>query len=94
MNDLGRPGHGTLGAFLRSHREAAGLTQQELARQAGISLVALRDLEQGRTVRPRRQSLLKLAVALRLERAVLGLLALHAGTRLQRSPTANGPRAE
>jgi transcriptional regulator with XRE-family HTH domain len=132
MNDLGRSGHRTLGAFLRSRREAAGLTQEALARQAGISLGALRDLEQGRTVRPRRQSLLKLAAALRLEgterqefisadhspgtsagpgitlrlevlgslaawrdgrplalgppaqQAVLGLLALHTGTRLRR----------
>jgi DNA-binding SARP family transcriptional activator/tetratricopeptide (TPR) repeat protein/DNA-binding XRE family transcriptional regulator len=132
MNDLGRRGHGTLDVFLRSHREAAGLTQEALARRAGISLGALRDLEQGRTARPRGQSLLKLAAALRLEgaerqefisadlspgpkagpgisprlevlgsltawrdgaplalgppaqRAVLGLLALHTGTRLQR----------
>ena len=132
MNDLGRPRRGTLDAFLRAHREAAGLTQQALAKQAGISVGALRDLEQGRTAQPRRLSLLKLAAALRLEgaereeflnpgpgpgpragpastlrlevlgslavwrdgvplalgppaqRAVLGLLALHAGTRLPR----------
>src|ERR1700722_4354422 len=132
MNDLGRQRRGTLDALLRSHREAVGLTQQALAKQASISVGALRDLEQGRTARPRRQSLLKLAAALRLEagerggffnadlspgprtgpagtlrlevlgslavwrdgvplalgppaqRAVLGLLALHVGTRLPR----------
>ena len=50
-----------LAALLRAQRESAGLTQRQLAGQAGVSLGALQDLEQGRTVRPRRQSLDRLA---------------------------------
>src|SRR5215472_14554087 len=57
---------GPLAVLLRARRENAGLTQRELASQAGISLGALQDLEQGRTGRPRRQSLDRLAVVLRL----------------------------
>jgi DNA-binding SARP family transcriptional activator len=111
-----------LAELLGGHRKAAGLTQRQLAGQAGISLGAVRDLEQGRTLRPRPGSLTGLAAALRLspgqlaeparatgdrglrvevlgplaawrdglpvplgpvrQRAVLGLLALHAGTSL------------
>src|ERR1700722_11197865 len=67
MNDLGRQRRGTLDALLRSHREAVGLTQQALAKQASISVGGRRDLGRGRTALPRRQSLLKLAAALRLE---------------------------
>jgi DNA-binding SARP family transcriptional activator/tetratricopeptide (TPR) repeat protein len=57
---------GQLAALLRGHREAAGLTQGQLAGQAGVSVGALQDLEQGRTVRPRPRSLDRLALALRL----------------------------
>jgi transcriptional regulator with XRE-family HTH domain len=60
------PPDGPLAVLLRARRESAGLTQRELASQAGISLGALQDLEQGRTGRPRRQSLGRLAVVLRL----------------------------
>jgi DNA-binding SARP family transcriptional activator/tetratricopeptide (TPR) repeat protein/DNA-binding XRE family transcriptional regulator len=131
----GRP-PGALAALWRTRRESAGLTQRQLAHRAGISLGALEDLEQGRTVRPRRESLAGLAAALRLspdqleedagppaapaaprgngnraaglrvevlgplavwrdglpvplgpvrQRAVLGLLVLHAGTSLNRA---------
>ena len=127
---------GTLAALLRTRREGAGLTQRQLAHRAGISLGALEDLEQGRTVQPRPESLAGLAAALRLtpdqleedtgraappaaprgtgnraawlrvevlgplavwrdglpvplgpvrQRAVLGLLVLHAGTSLNRA---------
>src|SRR5690348_6951197 len=58
--------HGALAGLLRAHRESAGLTQQQLATQAGISLGALQDVEQGRTARPRGRSLDRLAMVLRL----------------------------
>jgi DNA-binding SARP family transcriptional activator/transcriptional regulator with XRE-family HTH domain len=42
-----------LGAVIRQHRIAAGMTQRELATAANVSIGALRDLEQGRTAYPR-----------------------------------------
>ena len=53
--------------MLRTHREAAGLTQQELSTRAGISTAAVRDLEQGRTRRPHPRTTRALATALRLD---------------------------
>jgi transcriptional regulator with XRE-family HTH domain len=50
---------GRLAALLRAHRTAAGLTQRQLAGKAGVSLGAL---EQGRTRRPRGQTLPRLAI--------------------------------
>jgi transcriptional regulator with XRE-family HTH domain len=38
----------TLGALLRDARQAAGLTQAELARRAGTSQAAISDIERGR----------------------------------------------
>src|SRR5689334_23309110 len=58
-----------LGALILGHRHAARLTQHELARRAAISVGAVRDLEQGRTRRPRPDSLAALARALRLSQA-------------------------
>src|ERR1700720_1397849 len=49
-------GHGDDGSArnrIRAYRIAAGLTQQQLARTAGISIGVVRDLEQGRTTRLR-----------------------------------------
>jgi DNA-binding SARP family transcriptional activator/predicted negative regulator of RcsB-dependent stress response/DNA-binding XRE family transcriptional regulator len=57
----GRP---PFGRALRELRAAAGLTQAGLARRAGISLGAVRDLEQGRRSRPRPGSVARLAAAL------------------------------
>jgi transcriptional regulator with XRE-family HTH domain len=42
------------------------MTQRELARQAGLSAAAIRDLEQGRTKSPRPDSLQVIAAALAL----------------------------
>jgi DNA-binding SARP family transcriptional activator/DNA-binding XRE family transcriptional regulator len=42
-----------IGVLINDRRIAAGLTQRELAEAAGVSLGALRDLEQGRTSFPR-----------------------------------------
>src|ERR1700689_2301720 len=53
-------------ALLRDYRRAAALTQHELASRAGVSVGAVRDLEQGRTHRPRPAVLAALANALDL----------------------------
>jgi DNA-binding SARP family transcriptional activator/DNA-binding XRE family transcriptional regulator/Tfp pilus assembly protein PilF len=56
----------SLGALLREYRLGAGMTQRELARRAGLSVRALRDIEQGRVGQPRWHSVQGLAAALRL----------------------------
>ena len=57
----------TFGDLLRQHRQAAGLTQEELAEQANLSLRAISDLERGIKQHPRRQTLQLLAAALNLD---------------------------
>jgi len=64
--DSQRPGD--IGAFVRARRQAAGLTQQQLADRAGVSVASVRDLEQGRVGRPRSAPASRLADALRLDR--------------------------
>ena len=55
---------GEVGPSLRSRRQAAGLTQRELADRAGMSVRAVRYLESGRTRAPRSASLRQLEQAL------------------------------
>jgi DNA-binding SARP family transcriptional activator len=57
------------GSLLRDGRVRAGLTQRDLARAAGISVAAVRDLEQGRSQRPRAVNTTALARALGLPSA-------------------------
>ncbi|MGW0771884.1 helix-turn-helix domain-containing protein [Streptomyces sp. NPDC002676] len=57
---------GGFGALLRARRSGAGLTQEELAERSGLSVRAIRDLEQGRVARPRRETLRLLTTALGL----------------------------
>jgi transcriptional regulator with XRE-family HTH domain len=52
------------GLRLRELREAAGLTQQQLADAAGLKLGGLRDIEQGASRAPRWDTVLALANAL------------------------------
>ncbi|GAA3585458.1 hypothetical protein GCM10022419_079260 [Nonomuraea rosea] len=52
--------------LLRTHRDRARLTQEELAERARMSVRALRDLERGRTRFPHRTSIRRLALALEL----------------------------
>ena len=56
----------TAGVLVRQWRAAAGLTQQELAARAGVSVGAVRDLEQGRVARPQARIVEQLAGALGL----------------------------
>jgi DNA-binding SARP family transcriptional activator/DNA-binding XRE family transcriptional regulator len=56
-----------VGMLVRTCRREAGLTQQELAVKAGLSVGALRDIEQSRRRRPRLSSVLALANALDLD---------------------------
>jgi len=82
------------GSLIRIRRRAAGLTQQELADLAQVSLGTVRDLEQGRTHRPSRGSMTRLAGALGLDAARLQTLMRSppepAGPEGGRRPRASG----
>ncbi|MFD8756192.1 ATP-binding protein [Kitasatospora sp. NPDC059577] len=58
---------GGFSRLLAGHRVAAGLTQEELAAAAGVSLRALGDMERGRTRGPQRRTVRALAAALGLD---------------------------
>ncbi|WP_406027723.1 helix-turn-helix domain-containing protein [Nocardioides sp. NBC_00850] len=66
MTEAGVRHEGMFGPRLRQLRESRSLTQGALARAAGLSVASIRDLEQGRTRRPRAASLRALADALSL----------------------------
>lgn len=65
---------GSFGSILRQYRSAAGLTQEELARQSGLSVRAVSDMERGRTTRPYARTLRLLADALDLDEPARGRL--------------------
>lgn len=69
-----------LGALVRSYRRSAGLTQHGLAANSGLSIAAVRDIEQGRRPSPRKESLAALAKALGLDSRQAHLLQ-HAARR-------------
>src|SRR5262249_8969651 len=69
--------------LIRARRLANGLTQQELARLAEVSVGALRDLEQGRTRRPHPRLVARLA-------RVLGLDAVQAAELAASGAAAGG----
>jgi tetratricopeptide (TPR) repeat protein/transcriptional regulator with XRE-family HTH domain len=60
-------GRTEFGRLLREHRERALLSQEGLAHRAGLSTRAIRDLEAGRTGRPRAASVRLLVEALDLQ---------------------------
>jgi tetratricopeptide (TPR) repeat protein/DNA-binding XRE family transcriptional regulator len=70
--EQGRDGPGrpdtlnTLGALLRRHRVAAGLSQEELAQRSGLSVRAISNIERGLTASPYSRSVRMLAEALAL----------------------------
>jgi DNA-binding SARP family transcriptional activator/DNA-binding XRE family transcriptional regulator len=68
-----------LGGLVRGWRGMAGLSQRELAARSGLSVTAVRDLEQGRSRRPRAGSLAALARALGLDAEQAAALARAAG---------------
>jgi tetratricopeptide (TPR) repeat protein/transcriptional regulator with XRE-family HTH domain len=74
-------GAGEFGEMLRRRRLAAGLTQEDLASQAEMSVRAIGDLECGRTTRPFRRSVRQLAAALGLEGTAADEFASHALAR-------------
>jgi DNA-binding SARP family transcriptional activator/tetratricopeptide (TPR) repeat protein len=61
------PERPTVGRLLRTLRLRGGMTQRELAVRAGLSIAALRDLEQGRSTRPRHASVEAITAALGLD---------------------------
>jgi tetratricopeptide (TPR) repeat protein/transcriptional regulator with XRE-family HTH domain len=64
----------TFGDLLRRYRLAAGLTQEELAARAGLSLRGISDLERGARRAPRRDTVQLLSEALHLSEAEQSLL--------------------
>lgn len=58
-----------MGRMLRTLRLRAGLTQQLLAELSGVSVAGVRDVEQGRVLRPRASTMNRLSAALGLSRA-------------------------
>ena len=73
------------GELLRALRLHAGLTQRELADRAGLSAGAIRDLEQGRTRSPKRDSIEAIAAALKLSDQDAGKL--HTAAKAHRTAT-------
>jgi DNA-binding SARP family transcriptional activator/DNA-binding XRE family transcriptional regulator len=67
-------GPARLASLVRGYRQAAGWTQQQLASRSGLSVGAVRDVEQGRTGRPRPASVRRLADCLDLDQARRGEL--------------------
>jgi predicted ATPase/DNA-binding XRE family transcriptional regulator len=83
-------GETTFALLLRRHRQAARLTQQELAERAGLSERAVNDLERGARQRPRRDTVALLAAALGLvapERAVFEAAARRSAHTAVELPT-------
>jgi transcriptional regulator with XRE-family HTH domain len=72
---------GAFGAWLRSCRQAAGLSQEVLAEGAGLSVRAVRNLERGRTG-PHMGSIHQLADALKLRGEARGQFFATAGQQL------------
>jgi DNA-binding SARP family transcriptional activator/DNA-binding XRE family transcriptional regulator len=67
--EIGRTPPEGMGSLLKGYREDRGVTQRELAAAVGMSIGALRDLEQGRTRFPRWGIVEELAAVLSLGRA-------------------------
>ena len=71
------------GDLLRRHRQAAGLTQEELAARSGLSVRGLSDLERGVHAIPRKDTVLLLVEALGEGRGIASLLAAYAAVAVE-----------
>lgn len=81
----------SVGALLRSHRQAAKLTMEELAEASGVSARAISDMERGHSRRPQRRTLKAIIDALGLDReGERGLLSAAAAARETLVPRAPG----
>jgi transcriptional regulator with XRE-family HTH domain len=80
-----------LGRILRQHRSRVGMTQQQLADFSTVSVRAIRDLERGATLRPRRETLRLIADTLMLDVSGRSELERAAG-RVRRAPSAREER--
>lgn len=69
------------GDLLRNYRRAAGMTQEELAAEAGLSTRGLSDLERGARLAPRKETVQLLCEALHLSEAERTLLETAARQR-------------
>ena len=90
-----REGSGDFGGRLRRHREAAGLSQEELAERAALTAKAISALERGERQRPYPQTVRALADALNLSDADRSALIASVPNRVrpQRSDEAiSGPQ--
>jgi transcriptional regulator with XRE-family HTH domain len=76
---------GMFSELLRRHRLAVGLTQEELAEQAGLSARGIADLERGARTRPYPATLKRLVEALGLPEAAV--TELYAARRASLSAT-------
>ena len=63
---MGKEQHASFGSHLRRYREAAGLTQEELAERAGLASAAISALERGVRQRPYPHTVEALVTALGL----------------------------
>jgi predicted ATPase/transcriptional regulator with XRE-family HTH domain len=77
----------SFGDLLRRHRLAAGLTQEELAARAGLSVRGLSDLERGARLTPRRETVQLLCEALPLSESERVQLEAAARQRRLRHPS-------
>lgn len=77
-----------IGGLLRAHRRRTGMTQRQLAARAGVSPSVIRDLEQGRTRNPKRESVQAIATALELTEPDLATLYAAAEARQVARPDA------
>ncbi|MFJ6940451.1 ATP-binding protein [Streptomyces sp. NPDC101132] len=90
--DTDTPATGGFGALLHALRTAAGLSQEQLAHTAGVSVRALSYLERGRSRGPQRRTVQALATALALDEDTARRLE-HAASlgRPRRAATAEAP---
>jgi DNA-binding SARP family transcriptional activator len=86
MTDSGSRPRSAFAALLRQYRQVAGLTQLELAHRSGLSVTAVRDLEQRRTLRPTQRSVSRLTAALELGTRPAAVLRRAATAGTDRTP--------